>query len=129
MDEKLYSGLSLTELAEDFEGRLVRALAQDLRYAQERVTELERGLTTLLTKKPSTMIKVDEDQLRCPTCGEDCLTLPTCNEGHIDCQVSWQEVPSHSQDAYWCEDRTGTCQCGANVGVEIDDGYAYLVEV
>lgn len=60
--------------------------------------------------------------LDCPTCGEPCAEIPPCERAHTGCVA---ETPVHPS---WCEDRRGTCACGARLHVDVDDGQAWLVE-
>lgn len=66
--------------------------------------------------------------LDCPACEEPCTAIPSCQEAHDDCFADAPYRTTYS----WCEDRCGTCECGAQlrVLVDIDDdgGYAYLEE-
>jgi hypothetical protein len=62
--------------------------------------------------------------LDCPACGELCTAIPSCQVAHLDCMA---EVP-RNLDHSWCEDRVGTCACGAKLHVDVDDGRAHLEE-
>jgi hypothetical protein len=67
------------------------------------------------------------DYLRCPACCEPCTTILCCRDAHEECTADagmWLDRDEPS----WCEDRRGTCQCGASLYVDVDDGHAYLVE-
>jgi hypothetical protein len=65
------------------------------------------------------------DFLEGPACAKPCVAIEPCNVAHEDCSA---EVPREHRRRYWCDDRIGTCACGARLRVEVDDGHAYLVE-
>lgn len=60
------------------------------------------------------------DLLDCPACGEPCAEIPPCS----DC------LPDNdpSDGPWWCERRSGTCACGAQLYVYIDEDGARLEE-
>jgi hypothetical protein len=65
--------------------------------------------------------------LECPACGLPCEAIPCCQDAHAECMADagmWR----HQLGPMWCEDRDGTCACGARLRVDVDDEYAYLVE-
>lgn len=55
--------------------------------------------------------------LNCPVCNKDCVNIPA-NEPTDKILYRW-----------WKEDSTGTCECGSNLIVKVDDDLAYLEEV
>jgi hypothetical protein len=64
--------------------------------------------------------------LKCPVCGDECESIPPCGESREhDCAADWHAV----RGDWWCEDRDGTCACGAALTVVVEDGAAELVEV
>ena len=62
--------------------------------------------------------------LDCPACGEPCIAIPSCQKAHRDCMAECPRYLDHT----WCEDRTGVCQCGAKLHVDVDDEHAHLEE-
>jgi len=62
--------------------------------------------------------------LTCPACNNPCTTIQSCQEAHKECMAEYDKEFTHS----WCEDRRGTCTCGARLYVNVDGGYAELDE-
>jgi len=56
-----------------------------------------------------------QDLLDCPACGEPCQTMPP-HHPTMEYRYPWWEAEEY-----------GTCQCGAEVVIDADEGRAWLV--
>ena len=64
--------------------------------------------------------------LICPGCGNECTAIPPCGvSSEHACAADWERYDREGAP-WWCEDRHGTCDCGAQLRVDIDDGWATL---
>jgi hypothetical protein len=69
------------------------------------------------------------DYLDCPVCGLPCEAILCCQDAHLGCLANDGDLGHGADDPVWCEDREGTCECGARLVVRVDDESAYLEEV
>jgi hypothetical protein len=68
------------------------------------------------------------DYLDCPVCGLPCEAILSCQDAHLDCLANDGDL-CREDEPMWCEEREGTCECGAKLVVRVDDESAYLEEV
>jgi hypothetical protein len=62
--------------------------------------------------------------LECPACNRPCKNIKSCPDEH-ECDAEYPDGLRY----WWCEDREGTCECGARLRVVVEDGHAWLEEV